>query len=88
MEVLGFNFKNIIEETKLKLLLNSISIAHTNMEIATHVIDFRKKKKIKIPDAIILATAKHLNADVLTENRKDFKGLGWDDKIVSPSGLQ
>jgi predicted nucleic acid-binding protein len=35
----------------------------------------RKKRKIKLPDALILATARHLEAALLTRNLKDFKGL-------------
>ncbi|MCP5054301.1 MAG: type II toxin-antitoxin system VapC family toxin [bacterium] len=36
------------------------------------VIAFQQKKKIKLPDAIILATATFMKCDLLTRNVKDF----------------
>lgn len=58
-------------------------IIHTNDEIANHAINYRVKKNIKIPDALILATARYLNADFLTENKNDFTGIDPFVKILS-----
>ncbi len=52
------------------------------MDIAEQVILYnkQKRKKIKLPDAIILATAKNLGAQLLSEDWDDF--LGIDDKVI------
>jgi len=39
-----------------------------------------KTKKIKLPDAIILATAKYLDAELITNDLNDFKNI--DDAVV------
>jgi hypothetical protein len=42
----------------------------------------KKIKKIKIPDAIILATAKVKKAHILSANSSDFKGVDSTVKIL------
>lgn len=87
MEVLGYDFKN---EPELKLIagfLNKFNIAELNMDIAMEVISIRKKKKIKLPDAVIIATANYLECDLLTENKKDFKSIYKNLKIIKPNLL-
>jgi len=75
MKVLGFPFKNEKERLFIEKIITSFEIIHTNDEIADITINYRKKKKIKIPDAIILATAKVKKANILTVNSSDFKGI-------------
>lgn len=50
-------------------------IINPDIEIADLTISYRKMKKIKVPDAIILSTAKKLNAILLTSNIADFKNI-------------
>ncbi len=57
---------------EINAFLDSFEIVETNSEIRRKVIDYRKKKKIKIPDAIIIATASWLEADLLTNNVKAY----------------
>ncbi len=45
--------------------------------------DIRKAHKIKLPDAIIAATAFVHNLTLITRNTKDFKGID-KLKIVNP----
>ena len=75
MEALGYEFKNDVEKALIEKLLASFEIVQTDIEIANLVIVYRKLKKIKTPDAIILATARKLNADLITVNMDDFLGL-------------
>jgi|GEM_PF-1063360 len=42
-------------------------------------------KKIRLPDAIILATACHLNADLVTDDWDDFSGIDETVKVVDLS---
>ena len=57
MEVLGYNFKSNDEENFVKDLLNCFEIIYIDYEIAHKVIELRKKYTIKLPDAIICASA-------------------------------
>jgi predicted nucleic acid-binding protein len=84
MEVLGFNFTDDEELTILKELLSYFEIVNMNMHMAEKVIHFRQKKKIKLPDAIILATADHLHCDLLTRDVDDFQGIAEDINIIDP----
>ncbi|MEO8210470.1 MAG: toxin-antitoxin system, toxin component, PIN domain protein [bacterium] len=54
------------------------------MEISDIVISYRVKSKIKLPDAIILATCKILSADLTTANSDDFKNVDKSIKIINP----
>ena len=50
--------------------------------IAQHVLTYRKtaKRKIKLPDAIILATSRYLNATLLTDDWDDF--ISIDAEVI------
>ena len=84
MEVLGFKFTDEEELEIIKVLLANLEMININLEIAENVISIRQKKKIKLPDAIILATAKFMNCDLLTKNVKDFLNVLEDVNIVEP----
>ena len=77
MEIYSYNFSNKKEEELLRELLNNITITPINKEIADLTIEIRKSKtkKIKLPDAIILATAKYLNLTLLTDDWADFEKI-------------
>ena len=57
MEVLGYKFNSNQEETIMKNLLSLFDILYIDESIAKMVIEIRKSNKIKLPDAIICATA-------------------------------
>ena len=68
MEAYSYNFSNNNEKLLIDELFNNIEIIEVNKEIADLAINIRnnKNKKIKLPDAIILATSKYLNLPLLT----------------------
>ena len=68
-------------EEIIKEFLNGFNIISLNDEIAEIAVNIRKENKIKIPDAIIWATAKYTDSLLITRNTKDFQGLGADIKI-------
>jgi len=68
-------------EEIIKEFLNGFNIIPLNDEIAEIAVNIRKENKIKIPDAIIWATAKYTDSLLITRNTKDFQGLGADIKI-------
>jgi predicted nucleic acid-binding protein len=84
MEVYGYNFDNLQEKEAIDELFMGLEIIEVNKNIAEHVIFYRKNKykKIKLPDAIILATAKFLNADLITDDWDDFQGFEEHVRII------
>lgn len=60
MEVYGYSFGNPIEKQLLDAFFENIEIIDVDTAIADIVIDYRiaSIRKIKLPDAIILATSK------------------------------
>jgi predicted nucleic acid-binding protein len=85
METLGHNFSNPKEKELIEKILNSLPIVQTDMAIANQVITYRQQRKIKLPDAIILATAKQLSAAVITINESDFKGIDSGVSVFVPT---
>lgn len=57
-----------------------------NLEIITICIDLRKKYKIKLPDALIAATAIINNLILITRNTKDFENV-LELKCINPYEL-
>lgn len=83
VEVLGYAFESEEEEAFVLAVLDEIPIIELSKEIAKRTIAYRKKRKIKLPDALILATARHLEAALLSRNLKDFTGLDEAVEIIS-----
>ncbi|MBC8377617.1 MAG: type II toxin-antitoxin system VapC family toxin [Methylobacter sp.] len=77
MEFLGFPF-NLQERQKAEQFVECAMIKPLSDEIVQHVIDIRKEKSIKLPDAIIAATAMQYSAILVTRNTKDFKALALE----------
>ena len=77
MEVYAYDFQNQDEKDLIDELFANLEIVEVNRAIADQAIIYRKNKikKIKLPDAIILATAKYLNADLLSDDWDDFQGI-------------
>ena len=70
MEVLGYAFKSEKEEKFIKDFLSLLHIKYLNSDIVQKVIALRKKQKIKLPDAIISATAISEDAYLLTNDSR------------------
>ena len=85
MEVYGYNFGNPIEKQLLDAFFENIEIIDVDTAIADIVIDYRTAslKKIKLPDAIILATSKKLHATLLTDDWDDFLNIDNTVKVLS-----
>ena len=84
MEVLGYQFENQKEKELIEQLLDQFEILHLDMEIAKEVISIKQKKKIKLPDAIIFATAKKNECDLMTYNVQDFINIDRKTNIIKP----
>lgn len=84
MEVLGFNFKSEDEKIIIDTLFEDIEVLDLNAEIVKKVIELRRTSKIKLPDAIVLATAEVHQLDLITRNVKDFENMNTSVKLVNP----
>ncbi len=83
-EVAGYAFESEAQEAAVREVLSNIRVLPLDVEIANHAIRYRKARKIKLPDALILATARHSGSDLLTFNQKDFIGLDSDVRVIVP----
>jgi len=69
MELLGFHLITQEEETLIKQKLEHFSCLPLTKDIEDRVIDLRQSRKIKLPDAIIAATALYFGIELLTMDK-------------------
>jgi predicted nucleic acid-binding protein len=73
-------------ENQLKLLTDFINVSHVfdfNEAVILKSIEIRKSYRIKLPDAIIAATAIVSNLTLVTRNTSDFSKIS-DLKLLDP----
>ncbi|NER19476.1 MAG: type II toxin-antitoxin system VapC family toxin [Symploca sp. SIO1C2] len=70
MELLSYPSMSESEELIVRDFLDKITVVGLNNKIKELAIAFRKNYKLKLPDAIVAATAKSLNANLLTNDLK------------------
>lgn len=68
MEVLGFPFTSEKEERFIQTLLGLFEVIYIDEAIVAHVIMLKKKYKLRLPDAIICATALVRKAELYTND--------------------
>ena len=61
-------------------ILNQLRLHETNTAIAEIAVKLRQKYRLRLPDAIIWATAKHLNACLLTRDT-DYPAEALDIRV-------
>jgi predicted nucleic acid-binding protein len=71
IEILGHESANL----ELEEFLNFATEFQLSSDVVEKTIQLRKLKKIKLPDAIIAATAIVNNLVIITGNEKDFKNI-------------
>jgi len=74
VEVLRFN-DTPENESIVESFINSSTIHSLTTEIVQRTIELCKQNKIKLPDAIIAATALSENLTLVTRNTVDFKNI-------------
>lgn len=82
IELLGFNGPTK-EMEALTAFVNAVTVLSLSDEVAEKTIWVRKQKRIKLPDAIIAATALVHDLIVITRNTKDFDNIKGV-KVVNP----
>ena len=84
MEALGYNFSNSNEKMIIEKLCSELNIINLDNKIIAQTIKIKQNKKIKLPDAIIAATALTHNLQLITANALDFKGINQKLIVVNP----
>ena len=73
--------QNSDEENVVRGFLDSFQILDLSEEIGRETIHLRRKHKLKIPDAIVYATARSQGGMLVTRNTKDFKPEWVDIRV-------
>jgi len=73
LELLSYSLLNDNEIIIIKNFINKVEIIDVNQDIKTITINLRKKYKLKLPDAIIIATAYCLDFTLITNDKKLLK---------------
>lgn len=87
VEVLGFNFPDTSELQRAQQAVAFTQVLPFTEAEAQYAIAYRRLKKIKFPDAAILATARAAGADLLTQNLADFRGLDPAVRVLAIAEL-
>ncbi|WP_217355269.1 type II toxin-antitoxin system VapC family toxin [Aphanizomenon sp. UHCC 0183] len=75
IELLSFVGLSKEEEQSIEDLLSQFNTVQLLREIENQTIQIKRQYKIKLPDAIIAATAVNQDAFLVTRNIGDFKGI-------------
>lgn len=67
--------KRFHQERRTRMALNAFEVIEISPEIAEKSVNLRQEYGMKLPDAIILATAHIHRRELVTRNTKDFAGL-------------
>jgi predicted nucleic acid-binding protein len=71
----------------METFINGSTILELNNDIVEKTIAIRKSKKIKLPDAIIAATALVYDLVVVSRNTSDFKNI-QGLQVIDPHSLK
>ncbi|MDP9048391.1 MAG: PIN domain-containing protein, partial [Bacteroidota bacterium] len=71
----------------LVAICNELKIIPLSDQIAEETINLRRNHRIKLPDALIYATALVENVPLLNNNIDDFKSLDGDVVLINPFDL-
>lgn len=74
MELLGIFSISKSKKASMQLIINECYVLEMNQMIKLIAIDLKQKYKLKLPDAIIAATAIHYNLMFITSDG-DFKNI-------------
>jgi predicted nucleic acid-binding protein len=83
IETLGYSFQNQNEEKEVTEFCEMFERVFLTKEVEEQTILIRKSNKIKLPDAIIAATAMVYSLTLVTHNTNDFKNI-QGLKILNP----
>ena len=86
IEVLVYNPSEASVQLTISSILEASSELSMSEEILLKTVEIRRKAKIKLPDAVIAATAIIHNLTLLSDNDSDFLKVG-ELKYINPTKL-
>jgi predicted nucleic acid-binding protein len=81
LELLGFKDITSKQQTEIGKFISECIVIDINEEIKREVILLRRSSKLKLPDSIVLATAKYLSLPLVTADL-DFKTIENTELII------
>ncbi len=84
MELLSFPDLSEAERLQIKSFLLDATVIELSNAVKETAIAIRATHRIKLPDAIVLATAENLNLPLLTADRRLERVLTVDTQIYEP----
>lgn len=75
IELLGWQIPTNVSIEPMRNFVNIATILPLNELVVQKAIDIRQIKKIKLPDAIIAATALVHNLELISRNKSDFSNI-------------
>lgn len=86
IEVLGFKFDSVADLQKMEALIADTVVLPLDKAVALKTISIRRMHKIKLPDAIIAATALVHGLALITRNTSDFSSID-NLSVINPFAL-
>ncbi len=71
-------FRESAFEAQGRRFLTGFDLVPLSDGVAEEAVRIRRERRLKLPDAIILATAHHLGVPLITRNTKDFDASAAD----------
>jgi len=70
MELLSYPLLNASDSVRIHSFLADVQVVPLNEEVKHLAIELRRKHDLRLPDAIVAATAEHLGAALVTNDAK------------------
>ena len=87
IEALGFPFATPEDQRYMQRICASCTVIQLSDLMVHETINLRRSNRIKLPDAMIYATALVQGLPLLTNNIADFKSLGNKVELINPFTL-
>lgn len=81
LELLGFKGITDKQQSEISRFIHDCVVIDINEEIKGEVISIRKNSKLKLPDSIVLATARYLGLPIITSDTS-FKITEFPEIII------
>lgn len=81
LELLGFKGITVKQHAEISKFIQDCIVIDINEEIKQDVIFIRRNSKLKLPDSIVLATARFLGLALITSDA-DFESIDYSEIII------
>ncbi|MGI8926997.1 MAG: PIN domain-containing protein [Tepidiformaceae bacterium] len=73
--------RDAVSERRGRQLLSTLPVIPLSEAVAEAAVVIRRARPLKLPDAVILATARHLGCPLVTRNTRDFPAEDPDVRV-------